>query len=344
MKAFKNFTAMLMIGLLSVGTVLAEEKTKEFHASWLTGDVTTLEISNRFGEVRINNEGGDSVVVHVTVTVDAANEKKADDLLDKIEIEFNKSGGTAKAETEIANNFKSQRKFSIDYVVNIPSDKNLKISNKYGNTVVGRLTGNGDFSCKYGDFTAYELKTPESGSLSLDLAYGSGNIGEASSMKVNVAYSPLSIEEVTNLKVDSKYSDISVEEVGDVEIESKYDKFKFEEASSVSATTKYTHIKIGELDKSFKVESGYGSIKIEEVAADFDFINISNSYGQISIGLDDLEYEVDASCDYCGISYPEDNFTGDRIKENHKRVIKGKIGNGGGKVTVKSRYGEIKLD
>ena len=346
MKSFKRIAALFIIGILAAGTtVVAEEKTKEYHESWLNNEVSSLEIDNRFGEVKINSSVGDSVIIHVTITIDAPNENKADDLLDMLEVYIRKTGSAVKAVTQIEKNFKSNRQFSIDYEVNIPSDKDLKINNKYGNTIVARLTGNGNFNCKYGNFTAYELSTPESGSLSLSLAYGNANIGAVSHMDVDVSYSPLDIEEATSLNIISKYSNISVEECKSVVIESKYDKFKFEELESLEAEIKYTNIKIEELAKSLKVESGYGGIKVNEVGANFEFINITNSYGQISLGLDDASYSLDASCDYCGISYPEDEFTGNRIKDNHKNTVVGKVGSGeGGKVTVVSRYGDINLD
>ncbi|MDX8340084.1 hypothetical protein SLH46_12860 [Draconibacterium sp. IB214405] len=346
MKTLKSITALFFIGLLAIGTTVnAEEKSKVYHEAWLNNEVASLEIDNRFGEVKINNSGGDSVTVHVEITVDAANERKAEEFLDMIEVNIRKSGSLVKAVTDIENNFKSQRKFSIDYEVNIPADKNLKISNKYGNTIVGQLTGNGDFDCKYGNFTAYDLATPKDGSLNLSLAYGNANIGAASYMNIDVSYSPIDIEEAKELKFESKYSNISIEECGTVVLDSKYDKFKCEELESLTADMKYTNIKVEELSKSLKVESGYGSIKVDEVDADFDFIDITNSYGQISLGLDDANYSLDASCDYCGISYPEDDFSGNRIKENHKSTVVGAVGNGtGGKVNVISRYGDIKLD
>ncbi|HYQ59148.1 MAG TPA: hypothetical protein VEP89_17520 [Draconibacterium sp.] len=346
MKALKRISALFLIGVLSAGTaVFAEEKTKEFHQSWLNNEVASLEIDNRFGEVKINNSEGDSVIIHVIVTVDAPNERRADDLLELIEVNISKSGNSAKAVTDIKNDFKSQRQFSIDYEVNIPSDKNLKINNKYGNTIVGRLTGDGEFVSKYGNFTAYELNTPPSGSLSLELAYGNANIGAASYMAVDVSYSPIDIEEAIELNIESKYSNISVEECKTVIIESKYDKFKFEELESLNVRMKYSNIQIEELAKQLVVESGYGGIKVGEVDSNFELIDITNSYGQISLGLDDASYSIDASCDYCGISYPESEFSGNRIKENNKSTVVGQVGTEqGGKVTIKSRYGEIKLD
>ncbi len=118
----------------------------------------------------------------------------------------------------------------------------------------------------------------------------------------------------------------------------------FDKIESLTSTTKYSHIDIDNLTKSLKIETGYGSVKVDEVAPDFDAISITNSYGQISLGLGDASYSVDASCQYCGISYPENDFKGNKMKDNNTREINGKVGNGsGGTIMIKSRYGDIKL-
>jgi hypothetical protein len=342
---FKLFTLMLMITILSAGkTVLAEEKTKEFHESWAASSVESLEIINKFGEIKVQNNGGSEITIDVVVTVEAANENKVNDLLNKIDVSIRKSGNTVKAETTIENNFNSQRKFSIDYVINVPSDKNLKISNKYGNTIVNKLTANGDFEIKYGNLSANSLEAPASGSMKIELAYGNATIGTANDLTASVAYSPISIDVVKNLKIESKYSQINVEKASVVNSESKYDKLQFGELKSLTASTKYSHIKVDELAISLKIEAGYGSVKVGQVSKDFESISITNSYGQISLGLDNASYSVDANCDYCGISYPEENFKGNRMKESHTQTINGKVGIGGGTIMIRSRYGDIKLN
>jgi len=341
MSKFKIITALFLISLISAGiTAVAEEKSKEVHESWALNSVQTMDITNKFGEVKVTQERTDSITIDVIITVEARDENKADDLLEQLNVEFRKSGSTVYAVTKIDNNFKSQRKFSIDYLVNIPPDKNLNVSNKYGNTIVNELTGNGDFNIQYGNFTANSLKGE---STKIDLGYGNANIFEADDVTAQVKYSPISFGEINDLKLESKYSDIEVEEGNSMQIESKYDKLKFEEVESVNVTSKYSHIKIEELAKSLKVDAGYGSIKVDEVSSDFESISITNSYGKIALGLED-NYTVDASCEYCGISYPEDDFSGDRIKERNTRMINGKVGSGGGKVYVRSRYGEIDLE
>jgi len=336
--------ALFVLSLMTATWVSAEEKTKEFHEAWPASAVETMEISNKFGEVRINNEGGSEVTIDVVVTVEGATEKRINELLDLIEVNISKSGSTVKAETEIDSDFKSQKKFSIDYVVNIPSDKNLVIANKYGNTVMNKLTGNGSFDIKYGNFTASELLTPAGGNLSVELKYGNATIGKASHLLVDVGYSPMTIDEVDYLQLESKYSSLEVGTAKELNIESKYDKFSFGKVETLDAEFKYSNLKIDQISKKMDIESGYGGVKVKEVLAGFESINITNSYGQIVLGLGNSSYQIDANCEYCDIDYPEEDFSGDRIKENNQRTIKGKVGSGnGGKVYVRSRYGEIKL-
>ncbi len=342
-QVFKTIAAIFVIGILSAGTTtIAEEKTKEFYESWAVKSVQSLEIDNKFGEVKVTNERTDSITIAVTITVEARDERRADDLLDKIEVEIRKSGDLVKAVTTIENNFKSQSKFSIDYVISVPAEKDLKISNKYGHTIVNELTGDGDFDIQYGNFTANSL-TGENTKISL--GYGNASIESAGNVTAQIKYSPISFGEIKDLKLESKYSDVEIEEGKSIQIESKYDKLRFEEVEVVEASIKYSHIKIDQLAKSLKVDAGYGSVKVAQVAPGFEFINITNSYGKISLGLDAASYSVDASCRYCGISYAVDNFKGNRMKENNTSTINGKIGSGeGGKIMIRSNYGEIELN
>jgi hypothetical protein len=346
MKTTIKITALLILVLaLGAGkTVLAEEKTKKYHESWSATGVETLDISNKFGEVKFKNEGGNEITIDVVVTVEASSESKANDLLGMIDVSFSKSGSTVKAVTSIENNFKSQRQFSINYVINVPSDKNLVVSNKYGNTVVNKLNANGDFNIQYGNINANELIAPANGKMEVRLAYGKGNIETAGNINIDISYSNITLGTINDLQLESKYSTVEFDKGHIIQIESKYDKFNFGRVKSVTANTKYSNLKIDYLAANLKIETGYGGIRVNEIAPDFESISITNSYGQISLGLNNASYSIDANCQYCGISYPQERFKGNRMKENTSYELNGKIGTaGGGSVMIRSRYGEIKL-
>ncbi len=340
----KFFVLLLVLGVLTTGIkAFAAEKTKEYHEKWPTSGIQALEVINKFGEVKVNNAGGSDVTIDVVVTVEAMSESRVNEILGQINVSFGKTGGTVKAETKIDNDFRGRQKFSIDYTINIPSDKNLKISNKYGNTIVNELNASGDFDIQYGNLTATSLMAPASGSMRVNLSYGKAEISASSDINVEVKYSTMNFGELKNIELLSKYSVVNMDEGKSLKIDSKYDTFNFGEVEALDATIKYSHVKIEELKKELKVVSGYGGISVEEVSDDFKSISVENTYGQIKLGLDS-NYSLDASCNYCGISYPADEFTGNKMNENNTKTVQGKVGKGeGGKVYVRSRYGEIKL-
>ena len=339
-----TFLLFLIFAIGATQTVSAVEKTKKYHESWTASGVETLNISNKFGEVKFKNEGGSEITIDVLVTVEASSESKASDLLDRIQVKFDKNGSTVMAETSIENNFNSNREFSIDYVINVPSNKNLVVTNKYGNTVLNKLNANGNFDIQYGDIRANELIAPNGGKMNVNIAYGNGNIETAGDIYINISYSNLTLGTINDLKLLSKYSNVEFDKGHIISIDSKYDKFRFGKVKSVTANTKYSDLKIDYLASTLKIESGYGGVKVNEISPDFELVSITNSYGQISLGLKNASYTVDASCSYCGISYPEERFKGNRTKENTSFELKGKVGSAsGGNVIIRSRYGEIKL-
>jgi hypothetical protein len=59
--------------------------------------------------------------------------------------------------------------------------------------------------------------------------------------------------------------------------------------------------------------------------------------------LNELNYKLKVDCDYCEVSYPENRYKGNKINENHKFSLDGSVGAGGGKVTITSNYGGVKL-
>jgi hypothetical protein len=338
-----RFNTLLWVALLC-GVNLAvsgEDFTRKFSQSWPAAGVETLKISNRFGEVKVNDAGGNTITVDVVVSVEGS-ESKAKSILDDITVAFGKEGNTASAETKIKDGFKTNGRFTIDYTVNIPSEKNLEISNKYGNLVVNKLTGKGDFNVAYGNMTANSLTGPET---HLDLAYGNADIQTMAKAEVEASYFKLILGTATSVKMESKYSGFTIDKLEDLTLNSKYDNFTIDEIGSFEGNSRFTSYKIGKLTKKLKLETGYGPMKVDHIPAGFELVDVTSSYTQVSLGIDaNAGYQLDARCDYCEISYPKDAFKGNREEENTRKSLSGKVGSGSpGTVRVVSSYGNIRL-
>lgn len=337
----------LSLALLIISGMLVQatgtEYTKNIRKGWAKSGVTELKVSNKFGEVKINDTGGDSVTIKVVVTIDNTSSGKAKALMDKISVSFDKSGGLVSAETEIEDGFRNNETFTIDYLVNIPKDRDLNITNKYGNVIVNELDAKGYFEVSYGSMTAGNMKAPAGTPVKLILNYGKANLESINEADMELKYSQMVADEIDQLVLDTKYSTVTMHKNVNLTLDSKYDGINIDELGKLKSISKYTNYKIGVLNESFDLDTGYGSVRINKVSEKFNRIRIENSYGGINIALNDLNYKLQAECSYCDVKYPENRYKGNRIKENNSFNLEGNIGAGGGSVSINSRYGGIKL-
>jgi hypothetical protein len=343
MKSKFNLTIALLLFSTMLVNAGAAEFSKQYRKGWLKSGITGLQITNKFGEVKVNDNGGDSITIKVLITIDNASESRAKELMEKIHISLQKTGNLVIGETQIEENFKGNNSFSIDYQVNIPKDRDLTIINKYGNVVISELEAKGSFDVSYGSMTAGKMKSPAGNPIKIILGYGKATLETVNNANMEIKYSKLYADEIGQLILDSKYSTLNLGKTSGLTLDSKYDGINIDEIGKLKSISKYTNYKIGTLTESLDLDTGYGSVKIDKVGSKFERIQIANSYGGIKIGLNELSYKLKADCSYCDVNYPTDRYKGNKIRENTKFSLDGAVGSGGGTVLIESRYGEIKL-
>ena len=343
MKSKFNLSIALLIFSAMLVHASGTEYTKTIRMGWVKNSVTELRVSNKFGEVKINDMGGDSVTIKVVVTIDNASSGKAKALMDKITVNFTKTGSLVSAETEIDDGFRNNESFTIDYLINIPKDRDLNITNKYGNVIVNELDAKGYFEVSYGSMTAGNMKAPVGNPVKIIVNYGKADLESINEANMEFKYSKLVADEIGQLVLDTKYSTVTLHKTSNLTLDSKYDGINIDELGKLKSVSKYTNYKIGVLNESFDLDTGYGSVRIDKVNEKFSRIKIENSYGGINIALNDLNYKLQAECSYCDVKYPENRYKGNRIKDNNSFNLEGNIGTGGGSVSINSRYGGIKL-
>ena len=110
---FKLTIALLVLSTMFVGAAGADY-IKNIRKAWGKSNVTALKVTNKFGEVKINDLGGDSVTIKVVITIENPSGSKAKELMDMIQVDFQKTGGLVSAETKITEDFRSKQSFTID--------------------------------------------------------------------------------------------------------------------------------------------------------------------------------------------------------------------------------------
>ena len=348
---------LLFISLFLISfTLSAQEVTKEFHKEYTAGANTTLEISNRYGDVMIQSWDKDQVIIDVKVTIELPNKERAEKLLSYIDVRFSEGENLISAKTVIDDKFNftgwggESRRFSIDYNVKMPVETALTLANKYGNTDLDELHGLVNLDIKYGNLTAGKMTRGNIKPLSrLNLAYGKGTIDEAGWLDLTIRYvGSMDITKSQALLLDSKYSKLSLGETSSVVGESKYDNIRIESINNLVLENGYTEVNIGVLTKKLRYDGSYGSFSIERVPADFESIDVETRYMGVRLGIEEsANYKLDAKVSYGGLKYNEDNFKNQRrIVENNSNEVAGIVGkeeSPTATVNIVASYGSVKL-
>ena len=355
-QVYKSGLLLAFSVFLSATTLLSQEVSKVFHQEYTAGSGTTLDISNKYGDVVVETSDQNQIIIDVKVTVEYPNKERAEKLLGYINVEFSEEGDVVRAKTIIDDKFNfsgwggGSKTFSIDYKVKMPARINFTLTNRYGNSELEEIRGLVRLDIKYGDLVAENLARGNEKPLnSLSVAYGKADIESAGWLDATVRYSgSFAIGKAQALLLDSKYSKIQIEEISSVVGETKYDNINIEKINNLVLNAGYADINVGELTKKLKFEGGYGSLTVDNVPAGFEMLESDSRYIGVKLGIDGgASYELDAKLSYGDLKFDEENFQHQRriVQNNSSETtgIVGKESSPSSKVRVTASYGSIRL-
>lgn len=336
--------------------VFAQEKIgKEIQESYPVSDQTTLAIENKYGNIDIQNWNKKYVDVNVQILLEEVSEKRARELMDMITISYGTEGDKIYFKTEFDENFSKNlmrinngdKKFEVNYIVNMPHTVPVDILNKYGNVFVDRISAPSKIAVKYGKLKANNISSVNKEPMTeVILGYSEGTIEESSWLKVNIKYSKLEIEESKALIVLSKYSKLFLERGSSLVTESKYDTYVIGTLANFVGESAYSNYKFKSIGKKLRLETKYTDVKVGYMPASFESVKITNRYGSYYLGIEEgASYMIKGLAKYGGIHYP-DNARVNRFQESNELKVEGRIGSNEeatAKVYIDTKYGTVKL-
>jgi hypothetical protein len=363
-------SAFLMMSLTSPAediTIFVKKKyNKTIEKSFPISKKGEVAIINKYGTLDINTWNKNEVQIKVEIVVNATSESVAEDVFERISIEFDNSSDRVFAETVIESkedywwNFSKNLKsdFEINYEVYMPLSCSVNFDNKYGNINMMDLENDATIVVKYGNLTMGDLE----GDLSLELGYGNGFIGAVNNMQTSVAYSKLRTDYVNEFSGETKYSGITINNAKKVVVETKYDNYNLgnvgefinegkydnllvDQVDNVLIETKYTDLKVGTLTRSLTGELNYGGIRIKDLKKGFDKLMVEASYAGISVTPEPgAGFTLEMNSKHVDIDLPK---TKDYEEEKDGSVKNIRAGfNGGGKsmMLLELEYGFLKVN
>ena len=103
--------------------------------------------------------------------------------------------------------------------------------------------------------------------------------------------------------------------------------------------------RFGTIRKSLKLDSDYGSIRVKNLAKDFDSVDIKSQYAGIRIGTDsNNNFSFVLDLQYAGFKRNDDNIelfkSVVKSTKKHYEGVFGK-GNSSSKIKIRSQYGSV---
>ncbi len=333
---FKS-TLLLELMLAACVSLGAQTLKKDFHKESSTTSSSELKIDNQFGNITVTDWDQNKVVIDVNVEVTAADESKAQKMLDKINVEFKEEGSLISAKTKMGEDGKSNLKnekgnkqsFRIDYTVKCPKSIKLSLDNQFGDMIIGSLTGSFSADLQFGSLNAVSLTGQET---KIDAQFGIVTIGTMKDGKFDIQHcEAMKISEGGNLVVDAQFTKI---EIGTL--------------TSLKADLNHSEVDMEALTDMLKLDANFGNTKIGNVSAGFKSIDVEQNMGDLTIGIDPKAgYTLTAEVNMGSLKVP-DGMKLYKEKESDipgitAEKVSGTFGNGSSTIRIDCNMGSVRI-
>ena len=348
MRVFKPKSLLLSLLLIVAVnfSLSAQDASKTYSETYDIGKGITLSTETKYSDIELLTWEKDVVDIFVEVEVAASSDNKAREMLDKIEVQINKSGNTITLETEMENGWSRNAKVEINITIKAPKYINLDMENSYGDLFIQEISGLVLLDLKYSNLKAGLLsRGNEKPYNMIDLAYSNAEVDEAGWVEVELSYSDLEINSSRMLFVESKYSKLIGEKAGAIITEGAYDKYYIDEIDSFVAELRYSGLKFGVLNKTLSLHSTYTNAKILKLSKDFEEVDASLSYGNIYMNVESgASYKFEGEAKYGHVNIDTDDQLS-KSKENNYMRVWGTVGSSA-KSSIKliTKYGNSTIE
>ena len=324
-------------------------KEKKIKKSFEVNTNALLKVNNSYGNIVISSWDQNRVEIEVMIKTNGNSEEKVKQKLDEIDVEFEAGKSMVSAKTTFGKKkwgFSSRNNstsMEINYTIKLPKNNRVDLSNDYGGIQIDKINGNSRISCDYGKLDIGELNGNDN-QLSFDYTTKS-SIGYMKNGNINADYSGFVLEKAGNLNLNADYTSSEINNVSHLEYTCDYGSINVGNAGDIRGNGDYLSTKLGTIHGNLDITADYGSVKIEQLAADAGNVNIRTEYTGLKIGFHpDYHFSFEAKLEYAGFK-GEDDFDYDiKRQEGSSKYYKGTYGNSPSrKVYISSEYGGVTL-
>lgn len=334
-------------------------KKKEISNSYAVGNNFNLMVDNVYGEVRIETWDKNEVSYQINIVSNGDNMEKVQQRLNDIHIGVDESKSKLSLITHIDNKKRNSSTFTalvkswfngesnstrshieINYVIRLPKEANLDLTNDYGFIYIDETKGNTRINSDYGGVMADALLS-SSNVINLDYSSGS-DIVHMRQAEVNLAYSSIHLHHVGFLDLAADYCTTKIDSIKDLTFNIDYGSIAVNRGRKIKGNADYVQVKIGEVEEFVDVNLSYGGVKINHIKKGFSLANIQADYATIKVGIDySEEFVLDISTNYANIKGVQDFTSVHKDNDDYRGYNKNKDTTK--RVSINADYGSVSI-
>lgn len=326
-------------------------KEKVITRDYKVNKTALFKLKNSYGTVSLSSWEQDRVTVEVRIKTNGNNEKKVQQRLDEIDVEFDASMDRVSARTRFGKggnswnwNNSNRVNVQVDYVVKLPVKNSIDLANDYGKILLDRIDGHARINCDYGSIEAGELRGREN---VLNFDYTSKcQFGYLNTATIHADYSSFHIDRSNALTINADYTQTAIERVQDITYSCDYGSLEVAEVLNVKGNGDYITHKFGSVSGDLSVTADYGSIKIEQLTPEAGNVQLLTEYAGVKIGYHpDYSFDFEIKTEFADLSGRDDLNVKVRVEKSNERLYKGFYGqeDSGNSIFINSQYGGIAL-
>lgn len=273
------------------------QKNRTLRETYRIGPNVEVQVINKYGDIHIVPWNKDSLVFEIDLTVTSNKQARVDKIFDYIDFSFKSTTHYVIAQTvfqgqntfwnemtDIAGTiFSSGTSTRIDYTVYYPAENDLKIENKFGNIYTTEHSGKVDISLSNGNMKAHTLKGPTR----IKLDFGSASIEQITNAIISLGYAEFNLDRAGELNIDSRSSKLFIHTTDKIHLNSRRDRFNIKKTGEISGDLFFSSLTLDQVNTKINLKSNYGDIKVLGISGQFQRMDFSSQYSDITLYLDD---------------------------------------------------------
>lgn len=346
MKQIYNLIVLFFVPLFVLANEVkySHEKEKTISKTFETSAEALTQISNSYGNINVYLWNENKVAIQVKIKVSGYNEAKVTERLKVISATFDGNASKVSAKTTFSgkNWSTNNMNYEINYIVKIPRNGSINLTNKYGNIAVENLNGTASIDCQYGSVTLGTLKNKSN---QITLAYSQNSSVEfIENVQLKCSYSKIDCKQANQVTFNGNYNTFTSQNTKTLQMATNYTKVNIKNSQKLSVDGNYLTLNFGEISQSATIDSNYSSIQMTMTnKTDQLLINGNYSHSKISCAPD-AAFDFDFMVGYgsfkeeLGLKYTE------KYEKNTSKSYNGYFNSPGkSKLKITTNYGNIQL-